>query len=156
MAENRRFMNFFIRKRISKNILFSKQNFLLLIILHPKTETNPIPQEDFFLSQNGKKCCSFATIPSEVCIARKTDFSFQPVFKSSTSRCFCRQSTSPSQARKVNINISAYFPPFSKGFLHSVPDLFSTYNVFLSFLGIIQNIDLLTTRNQKKQRNQGI
>ena len=48
MAENRRFMNFFIRKRISKNILFSKQNFLLLIILHPKTETNPIPQEDYF------------------------------------------------------------------------------------------------------------
>ena len=27
MAENRRFMNFFIRKRISKNILFSKQKF---------------------------------------------------------------------------------------------------------------------------------
>ena len=36
------------KKDFKKNILFSKQNFLLLIILHPKSETNPIPQEDYY------------------------------------------------------------------------------------------------------------
>ena len=38
-------------KKDLKNILFSIQNFLILIILHSKPETNPIPQEDFFITK---------------------------------------------------------------------------------------------------------